>query len=186
MASSVTSGIRRASHGILRPFNSASAASSSRRRFSELANFPHDDLNQNLMFQMNATSANVQSSSNSHSLNQANVHQQLSLATTADEINHALDLVEKMRELQKDRCEWQIHKTREKLMKMPHGTSIKSEPFSLLGVDDCFLEIYPLGDSVENIGYVSLYLGAPPGIDVLFTLWIGDVTTRPLLHKYTN
>ena len=54
------------------------------------------------------------------------------------------------------------------------------------GVDDCFVEIYPLGDSVENIGYVSLYLGAPPGIDVLFTLWIGDVTTRPLLHKFED
>eukprot|EP00400_MALV-I_sp_L67-5_P000335 gene335-447_t len=110
-----SSSIRRASHRILRPKTACPA-----RRFSELAgqagtSHGQDDVSSrfDLMFseagapRRNEWPPNVNGS----------WQQQLSLATTQEEIDQALDLVEKMRELQKDRCEWSVHKFSQKLMK---------------------------------------------------------------------
>lgn len=100
------------------------------------------------------------------------------------QIDAVLDQLEGRTAVAQDRAEWKIHSLGEKLQKTAVGSVTRSPSFSLLGAEGLRLEIFLLGDSLENLGYVSFYLSAPEGTDVCYTLWLGEYTSRPLQHRF--
>ena len=60
------------------------------------------------------------------------------------------------------------------------GDKIKSQKFSLLGVPDLQMSLYPQGHTFAQGGYMSLYLNAPEGWQIKFKATCGDE-----VHLYT-
>jgi hypothetical protein len=56
------------------------------------------------------------------------------------------------------------------------GEYIQSQKFSLLGVPDLQMSLYPQGQTTAKGGHMSLYLNAPEGWQVNYKASLGDVT----------
>ena len=56
------------------------------------------------------------------------------------------------------------------------GVEIKSQKFSLLGVPDLQMSLYPQGTIEAKEGHMSLFLNAPAGWQINYKASLGDVT----------
>ena len=56
------------------------------------------------------------------------------------------------------------------------GDEIKSQKFSLLGVPDLQMSLYPQGTIEAKEGHMSLFLNAPAGWQINYKASLGDVT----------
>ena len=65
------------------------------------------------------------------------------------------------------------------------GDQIWSEKFTLSGVPDLQLSLYPKGKRRNTKGYMSLYLDAPEGWQIKYKATLGEVV-KTLLHTFDD
>jgi len=65
------------------------------------------------------------------------------------------------------------------------GDEIRSQKFSLLGVPDLQMSLYPQGHTNATGGHMSLYLNAPEGWQIKYKATCGD-EVQTLLHTFSE
>eukprot|EP00405_Crypthecodinium_cohnii_P036207 CAMPEP_0206547248 /NCGR_PEP_ID=MMETSP0325_2-20121206/13186_1 /ASSEMBLY_ACC=CAM_ASM_000347 /TAXON_ID=2866 /ORGANISM="Crypthecodinium cohnii, Strain Seligo" /LENGTH=336 /DNA_ID=CAMNT_0054046523 /DNA_START=151 /DNA_END=1157 /DNA_ORIENTATION=+ len=93
----------------------------------------------------------------------------------------------------KNTVEWTIANINKRALEIPKGCSICSPPFSIAGVPEIFLELYPNGVQVggqeedpEKAGFCGLYLRCAAGHSLQVTLFVGNAKKGPIKTDFSN
>jgi len=87
-----------------------------------------------------------------------------------------------------DRVEWRIRNIMKRVQEVPRGFAICSPPFSLAGIREVCLNLYPNGieDKDNQEGFCGFYVWCPKGETLEMTLFVGGVKKGPIKTEFVG